>query len=233
MIQSEFKKPTVIEINIIFKVVQTIVIVFCFSKSFGSETKKENLNQTKKIISSKQTKTKSSELKKTKPPMAKKNKLNQTSAALEKIPVQVGASDASEIKVAPRPKINPGQLAIFKNGQYILISTIKVDALEVSSNCFDLKRQQIDTENSANTRNNSKDNKSKPSCTAYEIGQTKVTSLQSPTGQVSNPASTLCDQLLGKNFIAIDSKGSEFDYCGFNDGSFVDTWTLLSKVMQK
>ena len=144
-----------------------------------------------------------------------KKSTNQTTKkinpVLKKVETQQDTGDRAALKVVPRPKIPLGQLAIFKDGKYIFITTKKVDKLEISTNCFEAKS----------------------SCTALDVGQTKVTSLQSPTGQVSNPASTLCEQLLGKNFIAIDSKGSEFDYCGFHDGSFVDTWTLLSKVMQK
>ena len=193
------------------KWILSVVIVFSFLNSFGVELKKQGPTFNKKVSNQKTSFIKPSVGKKSSPTKSKAITSNRTNTKLEKIEIQHDSSPTPELKVVPRPKINPGQLAIFKNGEYILITTKKVDALEVSTNCFEAKT----------------------SCTALEIGQTKVTSLQSPSGHVSNPASTLCDQLLGKNFIAIDSKGSEFDYCGFNDGSFVDTWTLLTKVMQK
>lgn len=124
-------------------------------------------------------------------------------------------TQAKPVAIVPRPKVPKDHVAIFKGGKYLLIKTKKIAGLELSANCF---KDAVKN--------------SQPKCTAADVATVKLDGITS-SGPISNPASSLCEQLLGKNYIALSPQGSEFDYCGFSDNSFIDSWTLYEKVMKK
>lgn len=72
--------------------------------------------------------------------------------------------------------------------------------------------------------------KTKKSCDALKALQSKVDLAQTPgVGVIGNPAARYCLANNALNRILLDSKGAEYDFCLFNDGSLVDAWDLYNK----
>ncbi|WP_415063194.1 DUF333 domain-containing protein [Bdellovibrio sp.] len=42
-----------------------------------------------------------------------------------------------------------------------------------------------------------------------------------------SPGPAYCEAMKGKPFIAFNKKGETFDFCRFQDGSMLDSWSAL------
>ncbi|QDK38016.1 DUF333 domain-containing protein [Bdellovibrio sp. NC01] len=75
----------------------------------------------------------------------------------------------------------------------------------------------------------------KPSCQAWTAytGKPATESTKPNTTLAGNPAAQYCWDLKAKNRILKEKDGKQYDYCVFEDGSMIDSWTLYYKHFPK
>ncbi len=110
------------------------------------------------------------------------------------------------------PHLNVGEYAFYNGSQYKIFKIIETEGLKLSSDC--------------------KVNTGKMKCQAYTASTRSMPDVQFSDARIT-PASQLCSQLNGKNFIAFGSKKEELNYCQFADGSLVNSWSLFYKFFPK
>ncbi len=110
------------------------------------------------------------------------------------------------------PKLANAEFAVFDGTKYRKFSTFIAYGLKLSSECKPKKGPII--------------------CKAFEASTKKIEKIISPASQM-NPASILCNQLGGKNLIALNNAREEFNYCEFEDRSMANSWSLYYKFYPK
>jgi putative hemolysin len=109
-----------------------------------------------------------------------------------------------------KPTLKKGEYALFWDEKYEIFTTKDFNNLEIDTRCpqkkgaFDCLAAKSD---------------SLPKVNTVEINKGNY-----------HPASNYCNEIGGKNLIAIDYKKSESSFCRFSDGSMVDSWSLYHKL---
>ncbi|KHD88728.1 MAG: hypothetical protein OM95_08000 [Bdellovibrio sp. ArHS] len=107
-----------------------------------------------------------------------------------------------------KPKLKPGQYAVFMNETYRVVESVTKDQLVISKNCGS-------------------------SCLAINALKKKEALPRAPHSAMQNPAAQYCKAVGGTNLIAINSNGAEENLCTFSDNSFVNSWDLFYKRFPK
>ena len=113
-------------------------------------------------------------------------------------------------KNVPLPTINEGEFAVFEGTNYKKFKVFESDGLTFSADCKAKKMK----------------------CEAAEASAKKIDKIQNPAPRIS-PASQLCSIVDGKNLIAFNQKKEEYNFCEFEDGSLVNSWSLYYKFFPK
>jgi len=109
-----------------------------------------------------------------------------------------------------KPTLKKGEYAIFLDEKYEIFTTVEYNKLEIDSKCakksgiYDCLASKSD---------------SLPKVNTVEVGFGNY-----------HPAANYCNEIDGKNLIAIDHNHSELSFCRFSDGSMVDSWSLHHKL---
>lgn len=120
------------------------------------------------------------------------------------------AREEAHSKSIPKPPaLKPDEYAVFYNDQYQVFKTKKQDKLEFSTNCF--KNNKLD-------------------CEAFRLSQLKNVKLAIKDPEMQNWGALYCDAIFGRNLIALDQKGNQYNFCRFQDGSMVNSWSLYFKA---
>ena len=106
------------------------------------------------------------------------------------------------------PKLNSDEYAIFIDQSYKIFKTKTFEKLELSENCF---------------------KKTKPDCIAFSVSQSKPGPVKITTEGATNLAAINCANLGGKNLIGMNSKRDQFNFCRFEDGSMITSWSMYFK----
>ncbi len=113
-------------------------------------------------------------------------------------------------KNVPLPTIKDGEFAVFDGTNYKKFKVFESEGLRFSTDCKTKKMK----------------------CKAVEASAKQIDKIQNPTPRIS-PASQLCSIVEGKNLIAFNQKKEEYNFCQFEDGSFVNSWSLYYKFFPK
>ncbi len=107
------------------------------------------------------------------------------------------------------PNVKKGSFAFFDGQKYKIFEVFETEELKLSSDCKVKPPKKM-------------------SCQAYQAVTGKIKETQSSEEAVS-PASVLCTQLGGKNFIAFNEKKEQYNFCRFEDQSLINSWSLFYK----
>lgn len=106
------------------------------------------------------------------------------------------------------PQFKDDEYAIFIDDNYKIFKTKNFEKFELIDTCF---------------------KKNKPNCLAYKFAQIKPKNLQIEHEGFDNLAAIHCEKIGGKNLIALDNKKNHYNFCKFNDGSLVNSWSMHYK----
>jgi putative hemolysin len=109
-----------------------------------------------------------------------------------------------------KPTLKKGEYAIFLDEKYEIFTTVIHNKLEIESKCV-------------------KKNGVYDCLAAKSDSLPKVKTVEVGFGNY-HPAANYCNEIDGKNLIAIDHNHSEVSFCRFSDGSMVDSWSLHHKL---
>ena len=109
-----------------------------------------------------------------------------------------------------KPTLKKGEYAIFLDEKYEIFTTVIHNKLEIESKCV-------------------KKNGVYDCLAAKSDSLPKVKTVEVGFGNY-HPAANYCNEIDGKNLIAIDHNHSEVSFCRFSDGSIVDSWSLHHKL---
>lgn len=112
----------------------------------------------------------------------------------------------------PVPQVSEGEFAVFSGTKYKIFKVFEAEGLSLSGDC--------------------KVSSGKMKCQAFAASTKSIADVHFSDARIT-PASQLCSQLSGKNFIAFNSKKEEHNYCEFADGSLVNSWSLFYKYFPK
>lgn len=100
-------------------------------------------------------------------------------------------------------------LKLYENGKYKTVKITDHQGAKLSESCV---------------------KKGKATCTAWTVFSGKpATRSKAVKELLGNPAALYCGDLKSKNRILKDEAGNQYDYCVFDDGSMVDSWTIYNK----
>jgi len=122
--------------------------------------------------------------------------------------VQSADSGSRSSSIISPPKLKSDEYAVFYNDSYQIFKTTKIEQLEFSTNC--LKNKKLD-------------------CEAYRLSQLKNVKIKLKDPQMQNWGALYCEAIHGRNLIALDQKGNQSNFCRFEDGSLVNSWSLYFK----
>lgn len=105
-----------------------------------------------------------------------------------------------------RPKLGTNEFAVFKDNKYQIVKMKNFKGLELSQTCF-------------------KDKAEEPSCQAYKFAIQKFSVRNGHAEYINSPGTEYCKAMSGKSFTGVSSTGAESDFCFFNDGSVVKSWS--------
>lgn len=106
------------------------------------------------------------------------------------------------------PKLNSDEYAVFIDESYKIFKTKTFEKLELSENCF---------------------KKTKPDCIAFAVSQSKPGPVKITTEGATNLAAINCANVGGKNLIGMNAKRDQFNFCRFEDGSMITSWSMYFK----
>lgn len=106
------------------------------------------------------------------------------------------------------PKFSDDEYAIFIEDAYQVFKTKKFEKLEISESCF---------------------KKDKPQCEAYSFSQIKPKDLSIKVPGLNNKSAIHCEAVGGRNLLALDNKGNQYNFCRFSDSSMVNSWSMHYK----
>lgn len=128
------------------------------------------------------------------------NKIVSSSSSLKNL-----NSQAIQTLAHPKiPVLKKGEYAVFITDAYVIFKTQKFENLELDTKCFKSK---------------------KPQCEAYAMAKIKPKDIQS-LGGATNLAAINCENMNGRNMIAVDMQHNEFNFCRYKDGSMVNSWSM-------
>lgn len=122
-------------------------------------------------------------------------------------PAKKNLTMSSPIQAPAHAKIPPlkkGEYAVFITDAYVIFKTQKIENLELDTKCF---------------KNN------KPQCEAYAMAKIKPKDIES-LGGATNLAAVNCENMNGRNMIAVDMDRNEYNFCRYKDGSMVNSWSM-------
>lgn len=117
----------------------------------------------------------------------------------------------AEIVLEP-PPLEKNEYAIFIEDKYLKFTTKKFQDLELDMSCFKTKT---------------------PKCEAFEFSEIKPKSLIMKNEALNNLAAIFCEAVHGRNLLALDRGRNEYNFCRFQDGSMVNSWSLYYKHFPK
>ena len=123
----------------------------------------------------------------------------------------VASGDFASVKTsdfATPPQFKNDEYALFLDDSYKIFKTKKFDRLELSEGCF---------------------KKAKPACLALEFSQIKPRKLELKAPGMNNMSAIHCEEVGGRNLLALDNKNNHYNFCRFNDGSMVNSWSMHYK----
>ena len=113
----------------------------------------------------------------------------------------------AEIK---KPTLKKGEYAIFLDEKYEIFTTVEYNKLEIESKC-------------------AKKNGIYDCLAAKSDSLPKVNTVEVGFGNY-HPAANYCNEIDGKNLIAVDYLKDEVSFCRFSDGSMVKSWSLHHRL---
>ena len=131
----------------------------------------------------------------------------QDSSKKEK-PLSLETSDKNKSDFPVPPTFKNDEYAIFLDDSYKIFKTKNFEYLELTDSCF---------------------KKSKPSCMAYEFSQIKPKKLEMKAPGVNNMSAIHCEEVGGRNLLALDNRHNQYNFCRFDDGSMVNSWSMHYK----
>lgn len=145
------------------------------------------------------------------------NSLNPVNPLNQKVPVpqlrKIAMQTDDEGMNAKPPALNKDEYAIFIKNKYIKFKTKKYEGLELDMSCF---TKSI-----------------KPVCKAYEFSQIRPKNLKIKNEAMNNFAALTCESVFGSNLLALDFQRNDYNFCRFDDGSMVNSWSLFYKHFPK
>lgn len=106
------------------------------------------------------------------------------------------------------PKLKSDEYAVFIEDKYRIFKTKKYEELEFDTSCF---------------------KGSKPDCDAYKFSQVRPINPPPKHEAMNNFAAIACENITGRNMIALDKDRNEYNFCLFKDGSMVNSWSMYFK----
>lgn len=143
-------------------------------------------------------------------------KENVVKAELEKGPYKKtdsksdGKTKKQTVVEIKKPNLKKGEYAIFLDEKYEIFTTVEYNKLEIDSKCV-------------------KKNGVYDCLAAKSDSLPKVNTVEVGFGNY-HPAANYCNEIDGKNLIAIDYLKDEVSFCRFSDSSMVKSWSLHHKL---
>ena len=109
-----------------------------------------------------------------------------------------------------KPTLKKGEYAIFLDEKYEIFTTVEYNKLEIDSKC-------------------AKKNGIYDCLAAKSDSLPKVNTVEVGFGNY-HPAANYCNEIDGKNLIAVDYLKDEVSFCRFSDGSMVKSWSLHHRL---
>ena len=107
------------------------------------------------------------------------------------------------------PQFKDDEYAIFLDESYKIFKTKKFEKLELTEACFAKS--------------------ARPKCMAYEFAQIRPKKLEMKAPGLNNMSAIHCDEVGGRNLLALDNKNNQYNFCRFDDGSMVNSWSMHYK----
>ncbi len=130
-------------------------------------------------------------------------------AASSAASTSAAATSAKKGEFAVPPSFKDDEYAIFLEESYKIFKTKKFEKLELTESCF--KKS------------------AKPKCMAYEFSQIRPKKLEMKAPGMNNMSAIHCDEVGGRNLLALDNKNNQYNFCRFDDGSMVNSWSMHYK----
>lgn len=129
----------------------------------------------------------------------------QIAQAQTEISQNAETQQTNKIVFKQPPLISKGQYTYFFGEDYHTFTTKKIGQVAYSHHCFKT---------------------AKPDCEAIRLSSLKNITIKIDNPEMRNYASAYCSEIYGKNMIAFDHDKKEYNFCRFEDGSLVASWSL-------
>jgi len=117
------------------------------------------------------------------------------------------SQSSKKITFKQPPLISKGQYTYFFGEDYHTFTTKKIGQVAYSDHCFKT---------------------AKPDCEAIRLSSLKNITIKIDNPEMRNFASAYCSEIYGKNMIVFDHDKKEYNFCRFEDGSLVASWSLYN-----
>ncbi len=135
------------------------------------------------------------------------------------------AAKAKPAKTSPKKTLQENQYSLDKDNKITIFKTTLYDNLLLSEDCF--PGQSLGNQTTPKTT------LKKPTCMAYTKSLNKTTKKPEDNFETpfhNNLGSIHCKLMGGTGLIAKSHENGESDFCQFNDGSMVSSWSAYYKT---